>query len=315
MYDTSCFYNRELKERFMSEKSKEVMAINYYYSVFKNTAETEFELGKDLCNWTYYEIMDYYRMLNRDSIYSLALLNSRFVQYTQFCLNNNIVEDGQNHFTEIKRNVLNDCVNKIVFDKKVINRDQVLKWIEQLPNPKDKFVVLGLFEFGKYKNYMDFVNAKPEDVDYKNHTLKLNNRTVKISVELEEIIQDCLKTDEYISVSSNMIKVMPLVYDGYIIKKYPNADSMTDDYSKGRSVYRSLNRSFKYLGVEKWMSADALKYSGFIYDLNKKANELNMSSVDVLNSEYCEEIYLQHTIQFTPNNKTFITSQYKDYLV
>ena len=52
-----------------------------------------------------------------------------------------------------------------------------------------------------------------------------------------------------------------------------------------------------------------------IFILNKKANELNMSSVDVLNSEYCEEIYLQHTIQFTPNNKTFITSQYKDYLV
>lgn len=313
MHDTSCFYNEELKDRFINDKSEEIISVTSMYYMFKKVAKIETELNKDLCDWNYYEIIEYYKLLNCSSIQPLIIINAIFSQYTQFCLMNNIVKDSQNHYAEVKREVLIKCINKLILNKKCVDREQVLTWIDELPNPKDQFIMLGVFEFGKRKNYYDIANAKPEDVDLRNCTLKLENRTVKISEKLAEIIKDCMSTNYYFSVSGSFLKRMPLIYDGHIVKKYPNEEIKSTDYAKGRNIYQSLTRSFKYLGVEKWMNGVALVNSGKIYSINQKAKELNISGRDVINSDHIKEINNQYDSNIEINARTFIL-QYEDYL-
>ena len=46
----------------------------------------EYELDKDVSNWTVYEIVEYYKLLNMTSFESLICLNSILSLYCQFWL-------------------------------------------------------------------------------------------------------------------------------------------------------------------------------------------------------------------------------------
>ena len=59
------YYNEELKKRYIEEKgTKNLVPYRYFLNAFKKSAEYEFEYDKDLCDWTRYEITEYYKILN-----------------------------------------------------------------------------------------------------------------------------------------------------------------------------------------------------------------------------------------------------------
>ena len=182
------YYNEELKKRYVNEKEKTLSVSSNYIDVqFRKAAEMEYEFNKDLSNWTVYEIIEYYKILNMTSFESLLCLNSTLSLYTQFCIENNLVRDNQNHYLECTKEVLLGCLNKAIISKKIVERETVLKWVDELPNPKDKFILLSLFEYGKSKDFKDIVYAKPQDVI--ENKLKLSDRTVVISSKLESALQ------------------------------------------------------------------------------------------------------------------------------
>ena len=162
------YYNEELKKRYLQEKEKHTITSNYIDVQFRKSSEMEYELDKDVSNWTIYEITEYYKLLNSTSFELLICVNSIFSQYCQFCLENSLVKDNQNHFLECTKEILASCVNKAILEKKIISRETILKWTDELPNPKDQFILLSLFEFGKSKDYKDTVYARLDDLDEKN---------------------------------------------------------------------------------------------------------------------------------------------------
>ena len=71
------FYNSELKIQYIEEKSKEVIISNNYLECqFNKTCKFEEELNKDLSNFTVYEIVEYYKMLNISSFDTLFVISS-----------------------------------------------------------------------------------------------------------------------------------------------------------------------------------------------------------------------------------------------
>lgn len=283
------YYNEELKKRYLAEK-EEILSVpsNYIDVQFRKSSETEYELDKDVSNWTVYEIIEYYKLLNMTSFESLLCLNSILSQYTQFCLQNNLVKDNQNHFLECNKEILSGCINKAVFDKKIVTKEIVLKWVEELPNSKDQFVLLGLFEFGKSKDYKDFVYAKSENM--KEEQLELLDRTVSISNKLKDIILNCKVENTYYSTSGRGIKIMPLVDYGYIIKSYPNQNMDLSDFQKGRNIYIACQRMFDYLGIKQWMSPNDISESGKLYMIKERARELNMTPIQYIYSNHIQEV-------------------------
>lgn len=305
------YYDESLKKRYIREKEKSLMiSCNYIDTQFRKAAETEKEYGKDLNSWTLYEIIDYYKLLGISSFESLSCINSAFSLYTQFCLENNLVKDNQNHYFECTQDLLFSCINKVALNKKIVDRETILYWIDELPNPKDKFIILGLFEFGKSKDFKDIIYAKPENVQ--GNLLKLTDRTVKISNDLKDIIEDCVAEDKYYSISGERTKVMPLVDQGYIVKSYPNQNINVNDFQKGRNIYTACTRIFNYLGVGKWMSPNSIAESGRLYMIKEKAKEYNMNPIDYIYSDLIKEVDKQFNVSMIPS---VYKKKYEEYLV
>lgn len=308
----SVYYNKELKDRYVSEKEKSLSVTSNYIDVqFRKVSEVEYELDKDASNWTVYEIVEYYKLLSMTSYESLLCLNSIFSQYTQFCLENSLVRDNQNHYLECTREILAGCINKSILDKKIVARETILKWVDELPNPKDQFILLSLFEYGKSKDFKDIVNAKQQDWNRENKTLKVTDRTVKISDKLINIIKDCQSEDTYYSISGKGTKKMPLVDYGFIVKSYPNQNIDLSDFQKGRNIYIACQRIFDYLGVGNYMSPNSIAESGKLHMIRERAKELNISPIQYVYSDYIKEVENQYGCSIT---RSVYAKKYEEYL-
>lgn len=304
------YYNEELKKRYINEKEKILSVGSNYIDVqFRKTSEMEHELNKDVSNWTLYEIVEYYKILNLSSYESLLCLNSIFSKYTQFCLENSLVRDNQNHYLECTKELLASCINKAILDKKIIDRKTIIKWIDELPNSKDQFILLSLFEYGKSKDFKDIVYAKPNDAD--GNKLKLSNRTVKISDKLVSIIRDCIHENNYYSITGRGTKVMPLTDYGYIVKSYPNQNMSLSDFQKGRNIYISCQRMFDYLGIGSYMSPNSIAESGKLYMIKEKAKELNIPAIDYIYSDNIKEVETQFGFNLV---RSIYIKKYNEYL-
>lgn len=289
-------YNSELKKRYIEIREREVTLPNNYLTLqFEKVAEYEEELGKDVSCFTAYEILEYYKIRNLHSIESLQSLNSQLSLYAQWCLQENLVQDNQNHFLELNKEILNGCVNKYVLDKGIVSRETLLQWIYELPNPKDQFILLSLFEYGKTKNFTNIVYVTMSDIDEDNNRLSLpDGRVVAISDELKNIAYNSHETYDYYSITGKGVKVVPLVsFDNRIVKNYPNASDTVSEFQKSRVIYNSVVRSLDYVGAATWCSANSLVVSGKIHMIRKRATELNITPTEYLYSEYLEEVNKQ----------------------
>ena len=308
----STYYNEDWKKRYLQEKESMLSIPSNYIDVqFRKASETEYELDKDVSNWTTYEIIEYYKLLNVTSYESLLCLNSIFSQYTQFCLENSLVRDNQNHYLECSKEILSSCINKAILDKKIVDRETVLRWVDELPNPKDQFIILSLFEYGKSKDFKDTVYASNSDVDEESKTLKLSDRTVIISDNLLSIIEDCHQEDTYYSISGKGTKKMPLVDYGYIVKSYPNQNMGLSEFQKGRNIYIACQRIFDYLGVGQYMSPNALAESGKLYMIKEKAKEKDMTPMQYLYSEDIKDVEKQYGFSMV---RSVYAKKYGEYL-
>ena len=306
------FYNPELKIQYIEEKSQEVIIPNNYLECqFNKTSKMEEELDKDLSNFTVYEIVEYYKLLNISSFDTLFVMNSQFSMYTQWCLQKSLVKDNQNHFLEMTLEHLKDCLNKALVNMKIVSRETILNWVDQLPNPKDQFVLLGLFEGLKGKDFCELSKLKPEDIKGNIATL-CTGREIELSDQLIKIIHDCVSEDKYYSISGNGTKVMPLVDKGYVIKDYPNARGDVSDFQLGRKVYNSITRILNYFDVLDFMTANSIAESGKLHMIKEKAKELNMSCKDYIYSNHITEVEKIYNSRIV---RSIYWLKYEDYLI
>ena len=306
------FYNSELKIQYIEEKSKEVIISNNYLECqFNKTCKFEEELNKDLSNFTVYEIVEYYKMLNISSFDTLFVMNSQFSMYTQWCLQKSLVKDNQNHFLEMTLEHLKDCLNKALVNMKIVSRDTILNWVDQLPNPKDQFVLLGLFEGLKGKDFCELSKLRPEDIKGNIATL-YTERKIELSDRLLKIISDCVVEDKYYSITGNGTKVMPLVDKGFVIKDYPNARGDVSDFQLGRKIYNSITRILNYFDVLNFMTANSIAESGKLYMIKERAKELGLSYKDYIYSNYIEEVEKKFNGKIV---RSIFWLKYEDYLV
>ncbi len=305
-------YNTEVKARYIAERNETtVLPYNFLNRIFSKSETFEEQLKKDLYDFTFYEIENYYKTLNIEAIDYLYVLNNAYILYVQWCLQENLVADCQNHFLEFNKEKLMAYINKITSTRRIVSRKQVISWCEELPNASDQFVLLGTFEGLYNPNYSDFRHAKIEDIE--GNTIRLiSGREIQISDKLIEYAKECNDAMEYYSITNNMTKKMPFKSSPTIIKEYPNIKEDVNEHQKGIRIYNKLARSFKYLGVYDWMKANALIESGMIHMINERAKQLNITGKQYLYSDYIKELEKQYS-------KNIIRSQFylkiKDFLV
>lgn len=303
-------YNETLKKRYILEKEREVIIDeNYLDRLFNKVSKMEEEYQKDVRDFTVYQIKEFYKLLNTSSVDSLYVMNSQLSMYVQWCLSQNLVADNQNHFLEITAEDIKLCINKAMFDKKVITKEMLYKLLNEMLNPRDKFVALGLFEGLKGQNYQELLELKPEDIN--GNIAKLcTNRTVTLSEKLCSIIQECIKEDTYYCYGATM-RQMPLIDRGCVFKHYPNVSESVSSFQAGRNMYQAFQRMINHTGMPPFVTTNNIFESGKLSMVKEKAKELGMTDVEYINSDYIREVDEQYNCRII---RTQFILKYQDYL-
>ena len=305
-------YNQELKERYRKEKESYTTVSTYYFSsLFKRTEPFEESLNKDISNFTTYEIINMYKTLAIMSLDTIATMNSNLSMYTQWCIQENLVNDYQNHFLEIDRDMMVSFVNKLAMDKKIVSRKQIIEWCQQLPNPSDSFCLLGLFEGIRGGGYLELAFAKIEDF-HDNIFIAYNGREIKVSSTLIEYAEQSNETLDYQSISKSMVKEVTLSENGRIIKDYPNVRRSESLPVLRRRTQSRLARIFNYIGILEYMNGNDIRMSGVIEMINSRCKELEISGKDYIYGIGTEEIKKQYDFKVVPS---MFIDKFGEYLV
>ena len=305
-------YNQELKERYRKEKESYTTVSAYYFSsLFKRIEPFEEQLNKDASNFTTYEIINMYKTLAIMSLDTIVTMNSNLSMYTQWCIQQNLVNDYQNHYLEMTRDMLASFVNKLAMNKKVVSRKQVLDWCQQLPNPSDSFCLLGLFEGIRGGGYLELALAKIEDF-HDNTFTAYNGREIKVSTTLIEYAKLSNETLEYQSISQNMTKEVNLNDNGRIIKDYPNVRRSESLPVLRRRTQSRLARIFDYVGILEYMNGNDIRMSGVIEMANFRCKELQISGKDYIYGIGIDEIKNQYDFKVVPS---VFMDKFGEYLV
>ena len=305
-------YNQELKERYRKEKESYTTVSTYYFSsLFKRTEPFEESLNKDISNFTTYEIINMYKTLAIMSLDTIATMNSNLSMYTQWCIQENLVNDYQNHFLEIDRDMMVSFVNKLAMDKKIVSRKQIIEWCQQFPNPSDSFCLLGLFEGIRGGGYLELAFAKIEDF-HDNTFIAYNGREIKVSSTLIEYAEQSNETLDYQSISKTMVKEVTLSENGRIIKDYPNVRRSESLPVLRRRTQSRLARIFNYIGILEYMNGNDIRMSGIVEMSNNRSKELGISGKEYIYGIGIEEIKKQYDFKVVPS---MFMDKFGEYLV
>lgn len=300
-------YNEELKKRYISYKESTVVIDKFYLqTLFSKTEFREEELHKDICCFTTSEIIDLYKTFNIPVLETLRVIHSQLTVYTRWCLEESLVFDNQNHFEEIKIEQIEKCINKVIIQKKIISREDLLHSLNALANPRDKFILLYLFEIGKSKDFQEMIKVKPSDI--KGNTIHFHDgRTAKISDELKLFAELAVMEDYYHTGRRDF----PFIDKGYVIKDLPRAEEEKDDFTKGRRIYITVKRAKSKAALSKWVTPNSLVESGKIHMVKMRSKELGMTPEEYIFSSYFSEVEKQYNCKI--GKKLFLT-KYNEYL-
>jgi len=198
-------YNEKRKQQYLDEKSQDAKIADNIIKAFEDSEQYEEKIGRDISEWTTDQILGFYVKLATPYVQTLIVLHSSLGQYAEWCLQNGLIGDNQNHFREISASTVHRCADVHALKDRVFTRDELLEEIYRLPNDSDKFIILGLFEGIPIH---DGVMARIVMGDLDGDELTLRNEagirigTRTISRELRHIMENANDEKIYTSMAS-----------------------------------------------------------------------------------------------------------------
>lgn len=303
------YYNSEIKENYLTAREVEYKAIRSIMRTFFNiTKEYEEMYGKDCSNFTTTEILNMFSSCSTRSWEQLLNFNSQLKIYTSWCIKECLVNDNQNHYEEIDKTDLYNCLNLGVKEKMILSREELLHTIRDFPNISDQFLALALFEGISGAGYQDFYLLTKKS--FTDNSVKLQTRELIVSSTLIDMAEQ--SADEYTKYNrKGVIRLRYKQTDPCVIKDSVNskADSIE---SNTRKIQRRLLRLEKDYG--KAFSYAGLKNSGRIDMIRSFMKEDNSTDVRETYDKHKEEIEfrygkLQRVYRWIEENKQFFTME------
>lgn len=257
------FYNNEIKDRYLSERESTYRKIRDICKVFFNiTKEYEEKLGKDCSNFTSTEILNMYSSCSTRSWEQLLNFNSQLKIYTAWCLKEGLVDDFQNHYEELDKRDMYNCLNLGLKKIMIVTRKELEKKIEDFANPSEQFFALALFEGFGGPQYKDFFQLSLEQ--FTGNTVDLGYRKLTVSSKLIEKAKEAAETYEKYN-HDGPLKLSYRKDDPYILKDTCNAYTDTDT-KNARKILRKITKleqeygkAYGYVGLRNSGRIDMIK--------------------------------------------------------
>ncbi len=257
------FYNEKQKECYIKEREVDGSNINIRRTMqvfFAATEKFERNLKKDCCNFSVREICDMLAGQNSSSAKFLENFRSQISRYTDWCIDNNKVDDNDNHYLDISKDIMTGFLNR---NNTVITREELLKISSTFPNVSDTFMVLAIFEGFKRSDFYNLTLDK-FNISKNRFTVQLEGRKLYVSQKLIELAVE--SANEYRKFNYDGETKGYKKTDDRVVKGSVNAMPVTLERSN-KNIQERLARIKKEYGIA--FGYKNLQNSGRINLVNK----------------------------------------------
>jgi len=290
---TVMMYNAERKERYIEAKEAITeLPNNFLPRLFKQLSDYEEKLSKDACDFTETEICSYYKLRGSRSVNNLRNLNSQLSLYTDWCLGQGFVIDGQNHYRVLNQEDFEGCINLAAIQILSIGREDLIRQLRTLPNARERFVILYLFEVGS-KDLVSIFKQMTLDW-FDGEILHLPGRDVAISDELLQFAEEAAAERELVSYNATQ-KTFPLVPDGKVVQWRNNQRAEIVRMSQYSLICK---RAMDWLGYGS-LRPKEIELMGMKYMFEQLGKEYGLSITDaIFNKELFQRVMNQYGVSF-----------------
>lgn len=304
-------YNPTQKTRFLETIDKDQYPELYWERLFEKSKDREERYNKDLCNFTTPQIIEFFKYVDTASIDTLNVMRINLIKYGDWCLENTLIDDNQNHFYEITNEIIGNCVSNIKLKNSIVTREQFNEFLFKLDNYTDRFVFICIFEGITGKNLSDISNIKLADIDKKSKTAKLySGRIINVSQLFVDIAEEANNQKMYYDTLGRkyMLEPKDTIYR-QMIKSQKQNILLTEEKLRIR-ISRVIKISENY-GYH--FSVKSLYDSGLIDMINTLSEQNDISAADVLyDSKLFEKIYNKYRLN--PDIRRKFLLKYSDFL-
>lgn len=309
-------YNEEYKKEYLEYNTNAELGTQ----IFILSEEYESKYQKDLYDFTVEQILGFYKMMGTLSVNRIYQVNHWLNNYTSNALSKNLVKDGQNHFDELKMEVLVTCLDHKGIDSTVITHDELKIYCAKLVNPRDKYLFCALYDGLLGHEFEEITELKLDDINVETKTAILcTGREVEISPELIMYARESTDTYEYYTyLLKNGLKQIhgkyKIVGDDIwkIIKRGNTNDTQ---HNRGKQCAKNIIKFVDYLDLPKgYITAKSLRNSGCVNYINKLAENHGVTGKDVLYDT--DGLFKEVTKQYQLNISSRVNfyRKYRDHL-
>lgn len=256
---------------------------------FNRAEETELRFEKDLSQFTTPEIIAMYKSFCTPSLDMLIVINNQFLNYTNWYMKHIENIDNQNHYREMRSDILINCVSYAGFNSNILSREVLLALIKDFTNPYEQFLYLAIFEGVKGEQMSDFFNLKVSDFILDKKMLQLSNRVISVSSKLIHYAQQASDEYQMYNIYGEPVSRGKLLEaDDRIIKCSKEVGFETDISERTRVIYRIMRKSKRYDFVPKTISITSLIESGRIDWIRGQMKKYEISAEQVLRDHKAE---------------------------
>ena len=189
--------------------------------------------------------------------------------------------------------------------KKWLNRDDLLKTIKAVPNPRDKAIVLALYEGLMGYEMSDILGIKKEDVTPDGIFIRSRNQLFPASKELIDAFDQSIDKNTYENLSIFREKhVCALFEDGSALKSTDPDKGVTP-----AKIRYKVPRIMEYCGIDKCSASDLRRWGMYDYIL-KHCEKHSYNPVDYIRKGNKKELFDRYGVRQI--NSTRIIKEMKE---
>lgn len=248
-------YNYEFKERFLQLQYPKENTRRVKRTHLKHAADLEYDLNKDLYDFTFEEFEELLYKIGAKTVRSLQSILPTLRRYIQFAIEQGVKKSKDNSLENFgSTEVISKYLNKL----NLFSKETITNILSSSENPQDGVIVALIFEgLSIKKKFQELVNLQIKDIDFDEGIITLPNRKITISEDTKKMIHLAIKSTEYVSVKGDERKYA-LPASKYILKSPRGNDYIPTDI-----IYQRIVRMSNYFDL-KTLNATTISYSGQI---------------------------------------------------
>lgn len=273
--------NKERKERFIKEEYDGKTSRETAEIVMEDVEEEEDRIRKDVTDWSYDEVLVFFKSLGTSSIHRLnnySLITKKYAEW--------ILKKEKEEFNVIDRDTLLTCLNVRDLKNRIISRRDIEWACSMFPNPANSFLLLALFE-GIFGDGMeDIIYIKLSDINIDNQIAKLHSgRMISVSNKLIKYAIESEAEYKFWTISGDERMMNYKQIPDLILK--PKKNSSSDVISMPHNI---LSKMMEYCGLPKNITPGSILESGIIDLIKSRSNELKIEHEEYIR-KYSDEIF------------------------